>query len=105
MADVTVDAPSAATINDLAGRLRAATGAELAVVTLPAIGDRAPVDVATAIGRAWGVGAKADIGDERRNAGMVLLLLGVGFILSAVASYKLSYKLGLIRDKPEPPKV
>ena len=28
-----------------------------------------------AIGRAWGVGAAAEIGDARRNAGMVLLLV------------------------------
>ncbi len=49
-----VDAPSAAEINNLAARLRTATGAELAVVTLPTIEDRAPVDVALTIGRAWG---------------------------------------------------
>lgn len=55
--------------------LRDATGGEVAVVTLPTIGDRAPVDVAVAIGRAWGVGAKAAIGDNRRNAGVVLLLV------------------------------
>ncbi len=28
-----------------------------------------------AIGRAWGVGAKAEIGDQRRNAGLVLLVV------------------------------
>jgi len=38
-------------------------------------------------------------------SGLMLLLVGVGFILSAAASYKLSFKLGLIRDKSEPPKV
>ncbi len=62
-------------INDLAARLRAATGAELAVVTLPTIEDQAPGNVALAIGRRWGVGAKAEIGDSTRNAGMVLLLV------------------------------
>ena len=31
--------------------------------------------MALAIGRKWGVGAKADIGDPRRNAGLVLLLV------------------------------
>ena len=56
-------------------RLRAATGAEIAVVTLQTIGDYAAVDVAVAIGRAWGVGAKAEIGDQRRNAGLVILLV------------------------------
>jgi uncharacterized protein len=70
---VTPDA--AGRINDLAARLRTATGAELAVVTLPTIEDHAPGDVALAIGRAWGVGAAGQIGDSARNAGVVLLLV------------------------------
>jgi uncharacterized protein len=70
-----VDQGSAGTINDLAARLRRATGAELAVVTLPTIGDYAPGDVALNIGRTWGVGAKGAIGDSTRNAGVVLLLV------------------------------
>ena len=59
----------------LAERLKNATRAELAVVVLPTIGDRAAVDVAVAIGRAWGVGAAAAVGDPRRNAGLVILLV------------------------------
>jgi len=70
-----VDPASERAINDLAARLRTATGAELAVVTLPTIGDRSPADVALSIGRAWGVGAKGAIGDPSRNAGLVLLLV------------------------------
>jgi uncharacterized protein len=70
-----VPAASAQTIADLAERLRRATGAEIAVVTLPTIGDYAPVDVAVAIGRKWGVGAAAEQGDPRRNAGAVVLLV------------------------------
>ena len=70
-----VDAGSAAIIDSIALRLKTATGAELAVVTLPTIGDYAAADVALAIGRAWGVGAAAEIGDARRNAGIVLLLV------------------------------
>ncbi len=70
-----VDPATATAINDFAARLRTATGAELAVVTLPTIEDRAPGDVALAIGRAWGVGAKGAIGDSARNAGIVLLLV------------------------------
>ncbi|MEO8636343.1 MAG: TPM domain-containing protein [Gemmatimonadales bacterium] len=70
-----VDAPTAREINDLAARLRSATGAELAVVTLPTVNDRAPGDVALAIGRAWGVGGKGAIGDSARNAGLVLLVV------------------------------
>ena len=70
-----VDAGSARDIIGIASRLRSATGAELAVVTLPTIEDRAPGEVALAILRSWGVGAAAGIGDSTRNAGAVLLLV------------------------------
>jgi uncharacterized protein len=70
-----VDPATASRINDLAARLRQATGAELAVVTLPTIESQAPGDVALTIGRVWGVGGKGAIGDSARNAGMVLLLV------------------------------
>ncbi|HJR49690.1 MAG TPA: TPM domain-containing protein [Gemmatimonadales bacterium] len=70
-----VDEAAEARITDLAERLKATTGAEIAVVTLPTIGDREEVDVAREIGRAWGVGAEAEVGDPRRNAGIVLLLV------------------------------
>jgi uncharacterized protein len=70
-----IDAESFAQMQDLIERLRGATGAEIAVVTLPSIGDREASEVALAIGRKWKVGSKADIGDPRRNAGIVLLLV------------------------------
>jgi len=70
-----VDPASASTLDSLAARLRAATGAEMAIVTLPTIGDRAASDVALAIGRSWKVGLAAEIGDARRNAGVVVLLV------------------------------
>lgn len=70
-----IDAQSAAQMDDLIQRLRGATGAEIAVVTLPSIGDREASEVALAIGRKWKVGGKADIGDPRRNAGLVMLLV------------------------------
>ena len=70
-----IDEGAEARITDLAERLRAATGAELAVVTLPTIGDREETDIAREIGRAWGVGATAGVGDPRRNAGIVLLVV------------------------------
>jgi uncharacterized protein len=62
-------------MDDLIQRLRGATGAEIAVVTLPSIGEREASEVALAIGRRWKVGAKAAIGDSTRNAGLVLLLI------------------------------
>jgi uncharacterized protein len=70
-----IDPESAAQMEDLIRRLQAATGAEIAVVTLPTIGDREASEVALAIGRKWKVGSKAEIGDARRNAGIVLLLV------------------------------
>lgn len=55
--------------------VRAGSQGEIAVVTLRDIGGREALDVALEIGRAWGVGARADIGDRARNAGVVVLLI------------------------------
>jgi uncharacterized protein len=70
-----LDPASAGSMEDLIRRLRGVTGAEIAVVTLPTIGDYDAAQVALTIGRKWGVGAQAEIGDPRRNAGVVLLLV------------------------------
>jgi uncharacterized protein len=74
VADV-VDPASAARIEGIAKTLRERTGAELSIVTLPTVGQYEASDVALAIGRRWGVGAKADVGSPIRNAGMVILLV------------------------------
>lgn len=100
-------------IESLAQRLRDATGAEIAVAVLPTIGDRAAVDVAVAIGRAWGVGAKAAVGDARRNAGVVVLLVprnpddpnsGQIFIATGqgVEGYVTDLQAGRVRDLMTP---
>lgn len=70
-----LDPGARAQMEDLLTRLQGATGAELTVVTLPSIGDQDEGEVALAIGRKWGVGSRAGIGDARRNAGLVLLLV------------------------------
>ena len=70
-----VDPEERNALEALLTRLRAATGAEIAVVTLPTLGDRSESEVALAILRGWGVGRKAAIGDSTRNAGLVLLLV------------------------------
>ena len=70
-----VDATNAARIEQVAKTLRERTGAEMAIVTLPTIGEREAGEVALEIGRRWGVGGKAAVGDERRNAGLVVLLV------------------------------
>lgn len=105
----TLDAGAKQRIEAIADRLRSVTGAEIAVVVLPTIGDRAAVDVAVAIGRAWGVGAKAAPGDPRRNAGVVVLLVprreddpnsGQVFIATGqgVEGYVTDLQAGRIRD-------
>src|SRR5919106_5377409 len=70
-----LDPASTAGMEELVRRLQGVTGAEIAVVTLPSIGEYDAAQVALAIGRKWGVGAQAGIGDPRRNAGIVLLLV------------------------------
>lgn len=59
-------------------RIKDSTRVEVAVVILPTLADRAPVDLAVAIGRKWGVGALGEIGDATRNAGAVLLVVPRG---------------------------
>jgi len=80
-AEVVVDAASVLPptsvdrINRLAFDVHAKSGGEMAVVTLPDIGIRAPSDIALQIGRAWGVGGNAAIGQRTRNAGVVILVV------------------------------
>jgi len=71
----TIDPAAIRRIDALTERLKQMTGAEVAVAVLPTIGDYAAVDVAVAIGRAWGVGDSAAVGDPTRNAGVVILLV------------------------------
>lgn len=70
-----IPADTEARVTERLTRLRDSTGGEVAVVTLPDIGDRAAADVAVAIGRSWGVGGAFAVGDRRRNAGVVLLVV------------------------------
>jgi len=64
-----------ARIERIAQDVRDKSGGEIAVVTLPDIGQRDPGQVALQIGRDWRVGLDAQIGDQRRNAGVVILLV------------------------------
>src|SRR6266496_4298152 len=89
LAQIAIPAPRGY-VNDFAGVLdpaavrrmealitevRDKTRGEIAVVTLPDLGDRAPADVAVQIGRQWGVGAKGEAGDPAKNLGVVVLLV------------------------------
>ena len=60
---------------DVATTVRARSGGDIAVVTLPDIGQRAPGDVALAILRQWGLGKAGAPGEPTRNTGVVILLV------------------------------
>ena len=70
-----IPAEREAQITALIERVHAGSRGEIAVVTLPDIAGRDVGDIALQVGRAWGVGARADIGDRARNAGIVVLLV------------------------------
>jgi uncharacterized protein len=62
-------------INRIAFAVKQRTGGEIAVVTVPDVGQRDAADLAREIGRQWGVGARAEPGDRVRNAGVVILIV------------------------------
>jgi uncharacterized protein len=66
-----VDAPSRAAIEDYAGRIQQATGAQLAFVVLPSLQNEPIEDVANDIFHAWGIGRK-----KEDDGAMVLLSVG-----------------------------
>ena len=66
---------TAARIDDLAKRVNAATRGDMVFVTLPSLGGRPVEEVSLRLGREWKVGADAAIGDQARNAGVVILLV------------------------------
>lgn len=70
-----IPAADAARMERLIEAVRAGSGGEIAVVTLADLEGREVGDVALRIGREWGVGSKAAIGDRARNAGVVVLLV------------------------------
>ncbi len=70
-----LDPAAVARMDTVIADVRDATRGEIAVVTLPDIGDRRASDVALEIGREWGVGAKADVGNPANDLGVVVLLV------------------------------
>lgn len=70
-----IPADVAGRIAAVAQRVRDASKGEIAVVTLPDIGQRDPGDVALRLGRQWGVGAAGEAGDPAKNTGIVVLLV------------------------------
>jgi uncharacterized protein len=70
-----IDADSRRNLEAYATKLRAATGAELAIVTLPSLEGEPIEDVTETIFRKWGVGKKGDTPtDPNRDQGILLLL-------------------------------
>jgi uncharacterized protein len=65
----------AARIEAIANDVRAKSGGEIAVVTMSDLGGRDVGEIALRIGREWKVGANAKIGDAKRNAGVVILVV------------------------------
>lgn len=70
-----IDAAARDSMQAVIDQVRAASGGEIVVVTLPELGGREAIDVGRDIGRQWKVGAQGAAGEARRNAGVVLLLV------------------------------
>ncbi|MEO8660414.1 MAG: TPM domain-containing protein [Bryobacteraceae bacterium] len=70
-----VDAQSRQRLDAYAASLKAATGAELAIVVLPSLEGEPVEDVAVTIFKKWGIGKKGDTpNDPNRDQGVLLLL-------------------------------
>jgi uncharacterized protein len=93
--------------------VREKTRGEIAVVTLPDIGDRPASEMALQIGRQWGVGARGAAGDPAKNLGVVLLLVplkdhkvGTGQVFIATGrgaeGFLTDARAGRIRDAMTP---
>jgi uncharacterized protein len=70
-----LSAQTAARMEKIIQDVRAKSGGEIVVVTLPDLKGRDPADVAREIGRQWKVGAQGGPGDRARNAGVIILLV------------------------------
>src|ERR1700745_2329499 len=55
--------------------VRAKSGGEIVVVTLPDLGGRPIEEVALNIGRQWKVGGNGKPGDRARNTGVIILVV------------------------------
>ena len=108
-----LDAASVSHMEAVIAEVRAKSRGEIAVVTLPDIGDRAASDVALQIGRQWGVGAKGAAGDPAKNLGVVVLLVplknrrpGTGQVFIATGrgaeGFLPDARVGRIRDAMTP---
>ena len=70
-----IPADSRQTIQRIIDDVRAKSGGEIVVVTLPDIGQNDPNTVTLQIGRTWKVGKFGKPGDQTRNTGVVILVV------------------------------
>jgi len=70
-----IPADAKSRLENLAQRLNSATRGDMVVVTLPDLGGRPVEEVALRLGREWKIGADANIGEQARNAGVVILVV------------------------------
>src|SRR5690242_18183095 len=70
-----INADMSARLERIIGDVKAKSGGEIVVVTLPDLQGRDPADVARDIGRQWKVGAKGGPGDRAKNAGVIILVV------------------------------
>ena len=70
-----IPADAKARLENLAQRVNSVTRGDMVVVTLSDLGGRPVEEVALRLGREWKVGADAKIGDQARNAGIVILVV------------------------------
>ncbi|HEY5062703.1 MAG TPA: TPM domain-containing protein, partial [Gemmatimonadaceae bacterium] len=66
---------SASAIERIIDDVRAKSGGEIVVVTLPDLGGRPVEEVGLAIGRQWKIGQNGKPGDPARNRGVVILVV------------------------------
>src|SRR6058998_971605 len=108
-----LDPAAVSRMDAVIAEVRAKSRGEIAVVTLPDLGDRAASDVALQIGRQWGVGAKGAAGDPAKNLGVVVLLVplknhrpGTGQVFIATGrgaeGFLPDARVGRIRDTMTP---
>ena len=70
-----IPAAGAARIERVVQDVRDKSKGEIAVVTLSDLGGRDPSEIALRIAREWKVGNLAAVGDQSRNAGVVILVV------------------------------
>lgn len=70
-----IDEATESRMTRIAEDVRTKSRGEMAIVTLPSIGDESIADVALRIGREWKLGKIGNPGDPTRNAGAVIVLV------------------------------